>query len=136
MPVPSTSPSPSGMNDEDTRSSEAPATPSQVKFEFIKANGYRVVYADGVHGGITPRGQIQLNFYTERFPIPQQTVHELDAQGRIGPERTELRNTKEGIIREFEEGVIMNMETARSVAEWLRSKVEEFDRHLNQASED
>ena len=94
---------------------------SNVDFHYIKANSFHVVFADGVWGGITPRGYIGMSFFSERYPIPKKLVHETKADGTLGPETN--RETKIGIIREVGVEVQMDLAMAKSFRSWLDEKI-------------
>ncbi|MCH8253928.1 MAG: hypothetical protein IID06_01115 [Gemmatimonadetes bacterium] len=93
---------------------------SVVIYHFIKSNLFRVVHADGAHGGVTPQGFIQMNFYSERFPIPRETHHRLE---KNLPEIREERVARKGAVREVEVGVIMNASAATNLVKWLNTKI-------------
>jgi|ERR1035441_5640410 hypothetical protein len=102
--------------------------PRTLSFRYYKSQNFRVIHADGAFGGLTPRKGIFLAFYNERFPIPEVTVQELTAEGRLGDEIRSQRQAKEGIIREVEAGIVMDAEVARSLVVWLNEKIIEADR--------
>ena len=104
--------------------------PSKLKFDYIKSNVFRVIHADGVIGGPTPRLSIHMDFWSERFPIPQQTVHEVNPDGGLGEELKEERQSRKAIVREVEIGVVMDLDTAKSFREWLNDKITEIERVL------
>ncbi len=97
--------------------------PDQVRFHYLKSDFFRVLHVDGVHGGISPRGQIQMAVFNERLPIPQQSVYKL-VDGGLGEEISDERIQKEGIIREVEAELLMSVDTARSLVAWLKEKIE------------
>lgn len=102
---------------------EQPTAPKEITFHFIKASGFRVIHVDGVHGGVTPRGQIQMAVFSERNPIPQKTVHPVSKDG-LGAEDRDKRVQREGVVREVEAELVMSLEAAASVAKWLSDNVE------------
>jgi hypothetical protein len=111
-------------------SKDAPVEPKEaapasgpVQFHYIKTNAHRVVRADGVHGGLTPALDIQMNFFGTRAPIPRLMVHEF-SEGRIGDELPDLRVEREGIIRDIEVTVIMDVERAEALHRWLGERIE------------
>jgi hypothetical protein len=107
---------------------ESPAEPPVIRFHMIKSNFFRVIHADGIFGGISPRGGIQIAFFSERQPIPQQMCHTLDAEtGRLGDELEDQRITRDGVVREIEANVVMELPTAKSFLRWLEAKVTEAD---------
>lgn len=110
---------------------ETTASTSTVKFNYVKSNLFRVIYADGVYGGASPTpasGAINMAFWNTRTPIPKSIecdVIVVDEKGGaiIGPEKT--RETKDGYIREVETMVVMPIPIALSFAAWLIEKLEE-----------
>jgi len=68
--------------------------PESVDFDYIKSNLFRVVRVDGAHGGVSPKGSIQLAFFSERQPIPQKETYAVERTGALGELRTELLDCK------------------------------------------
>ena len=102
--------------------------PHTVSFRYHKSQSFRVIHADGAFGGLTPRKGIFLAFYNERFPIPEVTVQEVTAEGRLGAEILGQRQVKGEIIREVEAGIVMDPEVAKSLVMWLNERIAESDR--------
>jgi hypothetical protein len=100
-----------------------PAELPTVVFHFVKSNFFRVVHADGVHGGLTPHSLIEMNFFSERHPIPKSVVHPLEKSGSLGEEIREKRVTRDGPVREVDVGVMMNLTSAISFRDWLDDKI-------------
>ena len=60
-----------GMADERPDVSSPPKKQTKIlKADYIKSNLFRVVVADGAFGGLTPRGNIHIDFWSERRAIP------------------------------------------------------------------
>lgn len=93
-----------------------------VKFHLVKGNFFRVIHADGVVGGITPSREIFLSLFNERDAIPQLIEQAINADGSLGEEIK--RSGKEGIVREIEVGVMLNVKTAKLIADWLLKQAE------------
>lgn len=110
-----------------SKTRSAPTQKKKLRFNFIKSSSFRVVHADGAWGGITPHGNIQVAFFSERTPIPQQIVHELTETG-LGPEIKEERVARDGVVREVEVSVQMNLDIAKSVHDWLGKKIENAEK--------
>jgi hypothetical protein len=108
-----------------------PETPEggldRVKFDYIKSNFFRVVHADGVFGGITPRLDIQMDVWSERQAIPKEVVHELRPDGTLGEEMREERVVRDAIVREVEVGVVIDVGLAKSMINWLQEKIERIE---------
>jgi hypothetical protein len=101
------------------------ADPTRISFEFIKGTYFRVIHVDGAWGGLTPQGKMSIAVYSERLPIPQKTVQSLLPDGSLGPELTEERVSRQGIIRELEADLIMDISTARILHAWLGEKIDQ-----------
>ena|SRR5258708_3293381 len=103
-----------------------------LRIEYIKSNLFRVVHADGAFGGISPRLDLFITFYSERFPIPKVLTYEMTPSGATGQEIQSERETKAGVIREVEIGVMLDLLTAKSLAEWLNGKIAELEKARGQ----
>ncbi|MEX2212918.1 MAG: hypothetical protein WD768_02245 [Phycisphaeraceae bacterium] len=90
----------------------------ELEFFYQKGNHFRVIHADGVHGGVVPTGKhIHMAFFNERNPIPQSQVFSVSA-GRLS--ETAIReHSKKGVVREVECDVILTLPTAKALREWL-----------------
>ena len=104
--------------------------PKKDRFEFhyIKSNLFRVIHADGAHGGVTPGLKVQMALFSERIPIPQKTTHkavynESEGSVAVGEEITDERVARKGLVREVETEVLMDVETAKKLYVWLGDKI-------------
>lgn len=102
--------------------SDPPKNPRTVRFHYIKNSTFTVIHADGAFGGVTPAGGIHLAFFNERFPIPTQTEHTLDGN-LLGPEISEARVARDGLVRELLIDVVMDLERARVLHRWLGEQI-------------
>jgi hypothetical protein len=100
----------------------------KLRIEYINSHSYRMVRADGAFCGTSPRLELFISFYNERFPIPRVLVYQATDSGTPGEEILEDRESKEGIIREVEVGITMDLPTAKSFAAWLTQKVGELEK--------
>jgi hypothetical protein len=97
--------------------------PGTVAFDYIKSYQFRVVHADGVWGGVTNQGNVQIVFFSERQAIPRRIVHRVEEDRTLGPEIEEERVTRGGFVREVEVDVVMNISTAIALRDWLNEKI-------------
>ena len=97
-----------------------------LNFHYIKSNFFRVIKADGVHGGVTPRGDVQLSFFNERLPIPVVESFKVTNEGKIFGLKE--RRTKIGYVREVESEVVMDVQSARELVKWLEATVLEAEK--------
>jgi len=97
-----------------------------ITFEYIKSHDYKVHSVHGGIGGINNYGDLVLNLFFERSPIPRKATHSLDKDGRLIPEAIKL-DTREGIIRDVLFGIALTPQNAKSLAAWLLQHVEEAE---------
>ena len=96
---------------------------------------YKQVHVDGAFGGLTTRGLINLSFYAERLPIPKSSDFEISEQGTVGTLLTNSEDSKNGIIREYDFGVYMDINAAKSLIEFLSQKVSDLENALKLPNE-
>lgn len=94
----------------------------------IKNPGFRQIHVDGAQGGITPSGFINLNFYSQRGVIPLGTEFNIDSENKIAEPIQNIEGSKSGIVREFEMGIYMDLNTCESLKNFLESKIIELKR--------
>jgi hypothetical protein len=109
---------------------ETPETaPKLVPAYYSKSHFHRVIHADGVYGGSTPTvGNIIMHIWSHRLPLPEQTFN--DANGN---EVVEKRVLKPGIEREVEASVVINLELAKSLRDWLDSRIKHVEEMTQKA---
>src|SRR5690348_5807255 len=103
------------------------ALPSSVEFNYVKSNYFRVIHVTGAFGGFSPDGGIFMAVFNERAPLPDVTIQSIESAGQLGAEIIEKRKSSHGIIRELEVGLAMNVQTARSLFNWLKERIELAD---------
>ena len=107
-----------------TKKKKIQETPTKLQFDYLKSNQHREILVEGVHGGITPKGRIQMSVFCERQPIPRQITHEFN-ENQLGPEILSERLSRDSIIRSVDATLIMDLETAKVIREWLDAKIKE-----------
>lgn len=108
-----------------------PVHPAKVKFDYIKSNFFRTAKANGAVCGANGFGDVILNFFSERSPIPQRTVHNL-SDGRLGDEIAEERVGRDAVVREVEVSISMNIQVARSIVTALDQQIKILEDQLKQ----
>jgi hypothetical protein len=104
----------------------------KLRIEYQKSQSFRVIHSDGAYGGTSPRLQLFIAFYSERFPIPKVLTYETDAAGAPREEIVAERESKEGVIREVEVGITMDLNAAKGFAAWLNERVSELEKQREQ----
>lgn len=95
-----------------------------LKFSYNKTPNYRAYNVDGVFGGLAPKNKIFIEFFSEKFPIPDSVIHEISLDKTLGKEIE--KKGIEGIVREIECGIYLDIATAVAIADWLHARVDEY----------
>lgn len=98
---------------------------TEIDFHYIKTHNYRSYHVDGIFGGLTSRGNIYIELFLERKPTPTRVKHAIKKTGEIGDEIE--RDSKNGFIREIECGLMMDINTAKSLHSWLDKRIKELE---------
>lgn len=101
--------------------------PKEIVANYIKTNSYRSYYADGIFGGLTPNGKVYVEFFLQRSVTPETITYKVE-DGILTDEIE--RKGKEGIVREIEAGVIIDIKTAKIFKDWLEKRISEHDQFL------
>ncbi len=106
--------------------------PDEINFEYIKSNQFRVIRVDGAYGGIGPKSNsIQMALFSERQAIPRKETYKI-VEGQLGD--LTKQESRQAIIREVEVEAIIDLDTARSLREWLGRKIKLMEEILSQDS--
>lgn len=92
---------------------ETPKRTAEVTYHYLKSAQFRVVHVDGATAGITPGGLLHVAIFNERPAIPQQTVHPIEPDGKVGAPTSTI--TRGGIVREVEVEALMSLDTAKAI---------------------
>ena len=101
----------------------------KIKFKYIFPTDYNPTYCNGAFGGVSTHGEIVVNFFLERMPIPNSITQQLNENGTLGAViNVDPENCDNTIIRNVSTGVVLTEETAKSIYEWLNIQLEELQR--------
>jgi len=107
--------------------------PKTVRFIYTKSDDHKVIYANGIHGGITLQGEVAFDLFLEQRLATKAEVHSIKEDGTLGPKtktEPEIEPPEQGqaiVIREKRVGVILSRDAAKNIAEWILKKVEQID---------
>lgn len=121
------------MAEEETQKSseEMQKSPvSEVKFHFEFDKDYRIVASNGVWGGITSRGDLQLDFFVERVGIPNSVVNVVTKDGTLSGEIS--RDPPRQFVRRLQMGVLMTLEDAERLHTFLAGRIKELKNMIEQ----
>ena len=101
-----------------------------ITFRHKESKFHRVIYVDGVFGGITPTGQVHMVLYNERHPIPDSITYFIapDSDTLLGSESQ--REQRKEIHREMEISIVMNPPAVEALHQWLGQIIEPLA-HMN-----
>ena len=106
-----------------------------IQVHNIKNLNFKTVYSDGVQSTITPTGKVNLNFYLQRLPIPKTINYEIDkVKGGLGEIIGSSNDSLEGIVREFEVGVLMDYHSILALRDNISKIIEDFQIIVNNIS--
>lgn len=104
-----------------------------INFKYKFSELYNPVYINGAYGGINPQGEIIMNFYLERSPIPKEEQYTIDELSVLtGPVTTDPEDHSQNIIRFVETGIVLNLENAKKINEWLGQHILQLEALKNQ----
>lgn len=99
-----------------------------MRFKYVFPDDYNPVYVNGAYGGISPRGEITMNFYLERSPVPREELRTVNSDGTVGDQvKLNPEDLTHIIVRYVSAGVIMSPETARLIYTWLGEHLKRID---------
>ena len=100
----------------------------QLTFKYIFTYDYNPLYINGAHSGITPRGELVVNFFQERPPLPNAITHDINQNGTIGSEvAVDPEDLNKSLVRFVSTGVVVSYQTARELHLWLGEKLKEME---------
>ena len=91
----------------------------EVPIYYVKSNFYRVIHTDGIYGGGAPTpGNIVMTVFGHRVPLPEKSANDV-----FGNEIPKKRIARYGIENELEVSLIMELNTARIMRQWLDNSI-------------
>jgi hypothetical protein len=100
----------------------------EIKFKYIFSEEYNAKYATGVFGGVTPGGEIVANFFFERHALPISQTHAINPSGQLAELiKNEPDDLQKIMVRVVENGVILNVNFAKTFNAWLTKQIEEAE---------
>ena len=99
-----------------------PKEDNKVKFIYNKPEGYNTVFVNGLFGGVSPQGDIHCHFYLESRPLPTEQEFKLLEDGKLGEEIGQSISPVT-INRDLKVGIVVDVNVAQAMAEWLLDKV-------------
>ncbi|MGV8057871.1 MAG: hypothetical protein AB2L12_07620 [Smithellaceae bacterium] len=93
----------------------------KITFKYVHPDNLRDLYANGIYGGVTPRGELYIHFYSERHPIPKKATHKIDDHGVLSTDGdVEIGGD---VVRLVQSSVILDIGTAIALKDWLIEQI-------------
>ena len=96
-------------------------SPEEINIEFTTSSNHETFYANGVYGGITPRGDMHVDFVADRSERPKSQSFKINKNGSLGRQIDEKGGEK--IIRERQVSLYIKPENAFDIGAWMIAKV-------------
>lgn len=106
--------------------------PEKIKFKYIFKDDYNPKYVNGAFGGISPQGEIVLNFYLERVALPRSQTYSVK-EGMVLSEITEEREPGDhgtSVVRFVENGIVLDLAHAEDIHRWLGEHIKSLKSNL------
>jgi hypothetical protein len=106
--------------------------PEKIKFKYIFKDDYNPKYVNGAFGGISPQGEIVINFYLERVALPRSQTYAFN-QGMV---LKEIANEREpgdhetSVVRFVENGIVLDLAHAEDIHRWLGDHIKNLKSNL------
>jgi hypothetical protein len=96
--------------------------PTKITFKYVHPEDLRDLYANGIFGGLTPRNELYIHFYSERHPIPKTATHRIDDKGMLSKDGDmELGGD---VVRLVQSSIIIDEGTAIALRDWLNDRLD------------
>lgn len=105
----------------------------EVTIKMVKDSNYRVVYANGVYGGIGPSGELRFDLFQDFREFPEEEYYFLTEDGHLGDKKGQNPEVPD-LVRLRKIGVIIPAEKIPDIVKWLNEKykiwIETFGKKL------
>lgn len=89
-----------------------------VEISFVRDQEYKVYPATGAWGGVSPNGEVYVDFFVEKRQTPDKLVLDFEGTKQVGERR---EPDPQNLVRECLAGLVLDPSTARSIGEFLLS---------------
>ncbi len=107
----------------------------KIEFQYKMASDYKIYAISGLQGTITPTGDLIINCYKERHPVPDKETYEIQESGQLKFQKRSP-DVSNVIIREIPFAISVNPMQARAFADWLNAKADEFEKRTVKMPDD
>lgn len=94
-----------------------------LEFRYEVPEGYAPAHATGCYGGWMPSGEIAIDFFCERYAMPDTETFVVAEDGTLGA-RVRAEPEAVPVIRSVSCGVVLSEKSAREIHAWLGKVLE------------
>lgn len=116
----------------------APADqPEEIAIEYEYDSDYRIIAVNGMFGGLTPRGDLRVDFFVEHAgpPGPGAVKYRRDSEGSFkevpGP-----KSYPPKLTRRLQVGILIPPQHIESFSRWFKDKAEKIQLARDPSSEE
>jgi len=102
----------------------------EIKVKYEYASDYRKIPATGAWGGLTPNGEVVVNFFVEFITKPDSIKIRIDETGIIEQKNQEHKDMT--WTREILVGIVLRPDIAESIGQFLLKYAKEGEQALRQ----
>ena len=103
----------------------------KLKFHYIYEDNYSPDHISGINSSISPRKQLELNFFLERNALPKSETYTIEEDGKLSDSPTtvspENYDQQINIVRHIKNGIILNVEGVKLLQEHLENYLSMVD---------
>ncbi|MDA2930499.1 hypothetical protein MYX84_11230 [Acidobacteria bacterium AH-259-O06] len=107
--------------------SELGESPQQVEIVFEYDPHYQLIAANGIWGGLTPKGDLRIDFFVEyqAAPSPGSHTYQPTPDGTV-EEKSKPEKVRK-VVRRLQIGVLVSPQHIASFAQWFHEKAQEVE---------
>jgi len=109
-----------------------PKSPGELTFKYVCPEDLRDLYVNGLYGGVTPRNELYIHFYSERHPIPKKATNKISEDGKVS-DQADLELGGD-VVRMVQASISMNVDTAINFRNWLNDQINYIDTKNKEAA--
>ncbi len=102
-----------------------------IKFKYVIPDELPDYYVNGAFGGVTPRNELYIHFFSERNPIPKELSVRIESDSKKVLSEKEIAGGD--VIRLIQSSLVMNLDTAIALRDWFVKMVEKMQPKESQA---
>ena len=101
--------------------------PDEISIEWGYDKNYRLVPANGMWGGITPRGDLRIDFFVESIAVPDSGAGKLLNDGSGNYTEHHEVSEKVTMVRKMQVGVMVPPQQVQSFMRWFQDKAQKVE---------